>query len=99
MEEICHSYFKHEPTALVVNSLGLLVRDFNKGQEEEAFGVGAAVLLPWSMFFHRVNDGWTIDRISEEFDVTDQLVEYRIKVTGASALFRSRQTVKKFKHK
>lgn len=27
------------------------VRDFEKAQEGEAFGIGAATLLPWNLFF------------------------------------------------
>jgi hypothetical protein len=91
MEEICHCYFRHEPTALVINAEGLLVRDFNKRQEEEAFGVGAAVLLPWSLLFHKLNNGTELEELTEAFDVTLQLLEYRIKVTGATALYRSRR--------
>jgi IrrE N-terminal-like domain len=94
MEEICHCYFSHRPTSLVVNSQGLLVRDFDKKQEEQAYGVGAAVLLPWNLFFPRINKGTALEGLAEEFDVTTQLVEYRIKVTGASALYRSRQLAK-----
>jgi IrrE N-terminal-like domain len=91
MEEICHCYFRHKPTALVLNAAGLHVRDFNKRQEEEAFGVGAAVLLPWSLLFHKLNAGAELEELSELFDVTVQLLEYRIKVTGATALYRSRR--------
>jgi hypothetical protein len=90
-EEICHCYFGHQPTAFVVNAQGLLVRDFNKKQEEEAYGVGAAVLLPWNLFFPLLNKGTGVEDLAEGFDVTTQLVEYRIKITGASALYRSRQ--------
>lgn len=91
MEEICHCYFKHEPTALLVNSQGLLVRDYDTKQEAEAYGVGAAVLLPWALFFPKINAGAGVEDLSEEFDVTSQLIEYRIKICGATALFRSRQ--------
>ena len=90
MEEISHCYLGHEPTALVINSQGLLIRDFKKKQEEEAYGVGAAVLLPWMFFFPRLNGGMSIEELSEVFDVTTQLVEDRIKVSGATALYRSR---------
>jgi hypothetical protein len=90
MEEICHCYLQHQPTTLVVNSQGLLVRDFDKRQEEEAYGVGAAVLLPWSFFFPKLNVGASVEELSEIFDVTGQLVEYRIKICGATALFRAR---------
>jgi hypothetical protein len=94
MEEICHCHLEHEPTAMVINEIGLLVRDFNSRQEQEAFGVGAAVLIPWEVFFHKINAGAQIDELVELFDVTPHLVQYRIKVTGASRLFQSRQRSK-----
>jgi hypothetical protein len=50
MEEICHCFLGHTPTRLVAKDQGR-VRDYEKAQEEEAFGIGAAVLLPWSLFF------------------------------------------------
>lgn len=90
MEEISHCYLKHQPTTLIVNSEGLLVRDFDKRQEEEAYGVGAAVLLPWKFFFPKLNQGEGIEELAEAFDVTQQLVTYRIKICGATALFRAR---------
>ena len=77
--------------ALLINSQGLLVRDYDQKQETEAYGVGAAVLLPWAMFFPKLNGGAGIEDLSEEFDVTTQLIEYRIKICGAMALFKSRQ--------
>jgi hypothetical protein len=94
MEEICHRYFNHEPTKLVIRADGLLVRDFNDAQEKQAFGVGAAVLMPWSLFFPRLNKGMSSVELSEQFDVTTQLVEYRIKITGAMKLYEARQRVR-----
>ena len=91
MEEICHRYFNHEPTKLVVREDGLLIRDFNDAQEKQAFGVGAAVLMPWSLFFPPLNNGMSSVELSEEFDVTTQLVEYRIKIAGAKKLYDARQ--------
>lgn len=90
MEEISHCYLKHQPTTLLLNSEGLLVRDFDKRQEEEAYGVGAAVLLPWKFFFPKLNKGEGIEELAEVFDVTQQLVMYRIKICGATALFKAR---------
>jgi len=66
-------------------------RDFNKKQEQEAYGVGAAVLLPWRLFFPMLNGGDNFDCLSEAFDVTRELVQYRIKVCGASSLYSKRQ--------
>jgi hypothetical protein len=59
--------------------------------EEEAYGVGAAVLLPWSLLFPLLNMGQTIEELAEEFAVTTDLVMYRIKICGASSLYASRQ--------
>jgi len=90
MEEIVHVHLKHVPTGLRDIAPRLRVRDYNVAQETEAYGVGAAVLLPWSSFYHRLDSGETPEVIAEHYDVTTQLVHYRIKITGASNLYRSR---------
>jgi hypothetical protein len=91
MEEIAHAYLKHEPTKLVFNSDAVRARDFNKSLETEAFGVGAAALLPWNTFFHCLDDGKTRAQIAEEYEVTENLVRYRIQITGAFKLYQARQ--------
>src|SRR6266851_6629624 len=91
MEEIVHAHRKHRPSTLVFEEDGLRFRDYDAKQEEEAYGVGAAALLPWQTFFRRVNAGRTIDDLAEDYDVTPHLVGYRIKITGLYAVFRKRQ--------
>lgn len=39
---------RHSPTGLVRSVDGLCMRSYDKAQEEEAFGVGAATLIPWN---------------------------------------------------
>lgn len=90
MEEIVHVRQKHVPTGLRDVTPGLRVRDYDQLQEAEAYGVGAAVLLPWSSFYHAISSGRGLDAIADDYDVTTKLVEYRIKVTGASNLYRNR---------
>jgi hypothetical protein len=90
MEEVVHIYRRHAPTGLRELLPGLRVRDYDKNQEAEAYGVGAAVLLPWSQFFGEINAGKSVYELSEAFDVTEALIEYRIKVTGATNLYRNR---------
>lgn len=90
MEEVVHIYRGHTPTGLRELLPGLRVRDYDKNQETEAYGVGAAVLLPWSQFFGEINAGKSMYELSETFDVTEALIEYRIKVTGATNLYRNR---------
>ena len=89
MEEICHCFLGHAPTSLVTED-GSGYRDFNVDQEGEAYGVGSSTSLPWNLFFHRLNSGCSVGDMSEEFDVTPDLIRYRIKICGATALYRSR---------
>jgi hypothetical protein len=91
MEEIAHAYLAHEPTKLIFDGESLRARDFIKAQEEEAFGIGAAALLPWESFFHRVNEGKTRSKIAQEYDVSEELVRYRIQICGAYRLYQARQ--------
>lgn len=90
MEEIVHKYRNHVPTGLREVMPGLRTRTYDHAQEAEAYGVGAAALLPWSTFYHDLNAGTAIPDIAEAYDVSTQLVEYRIKITGATNLYRNR---------
>lgn len=91
MEEISHTYLKHRPTRIAMQADGLRVRDYDHSQEADAYGVGAAALLPWSTFFQAIKSGASVESIAQAYDVTTKLVEYRIKTSGAYRLFRARQ--------
>lgn len=91
MEEVAHTYLKHSPSKVMLQGDGLRFRDYDKKQEQEAYGVGAAALLPWTTFFSAVNAGQEIDEMAERYDVTTQLIEYRIKITGSYRLYQSRR--------
>lgn len=92
MEEIVHIHRKHKPSGLRDVLPGLRVRDYHKDQETEAYGVGAAVLLPWCEFYHQLDAGIAISEMAENFDVTEALIRYRIKITAATNLYRNRLT-------
>jgi len=91
MEEIAHNYLKHQPTTVTLESEALKVRDFNAMQEREAYGVGAAALIPWSQLFPMLNQASDVAAIAGVFEVSEELVVYRIKITGAYRLFLARQ--------
>ncbi|HEY8204409.1 MAG TPA: ImmA/IrrE family metallo-endopeptidase [Pyrinomonadaceae bacterium] len=70
----------------------LVARDYNKSDEEAAYAIGAAALVPYAALRQLVFEGRTAEQIARRFRVSRQLVEYRIKVThlwqsykGASA--------------
>jgi hypothetical protein len=92
MEEVVHIHRKHKPSGLRDVLPGLRVRDYHKEHETEAYGVGVAVLLPWSQFYHQLDAGTPIAEIAEAFDVTEALVQYRIKITAATNLYRNRSS-------
>jgi hypothetical protein len=58
-----------------------LARDYNHNDEEAAYAVGAAALVPYAALQRLVRDGRRANQIARHFHVSRQLVEYRIKVT------------------
>jgi hypothetical protein len=91
MEEITHSFLNHRPTKITLRSSAIQVRDFDIAQEKEAYGTGAAALVPWAILFGLVNQGMSLAELAERFQVSEELAEYRIKITGAHRLFLARQ--------
>ena len=86
MEEVCHVYLKHAPSGVAVAADGVQVREYVAKQEQQAYGVVAAALMPWHTLFPALNRGIGIDELAEAYDVTPDLVTYRIKITGAYRL-------------
>lgn len=91
MEEITHNFLNHQPTKITLRSGTFEVRDFDAIREAEAYGAGAAALIPWTLLFGLVNQGMNIPQLAEIFEVSEELAEYRIKITGAYRLFQARQ--------
>jgi len=93
MEEICHVFLGHSPNrlAIVAASKGgrAVARDYKKSDEEAAYGIGAAALLPFSSLRKLVLHGNTAGEIAKRFRVSQQLVEYRLKVTRLWSLYKS----------
>lgn len=90
MEEIAHIYLQHSTTKLHSCGDGVRFRDFDEKQEREAYAVGTAALLPWASFFHGVNKGMSVEQLAEMYQVSRELIQYRIKVTGAHKLYQAR---------
>ena len=92
MEEIAHVFLGHQPNRLAVigrnptvregaASKQTLARDYNHDDEEAAYAVGAAALVPYEALRRFVNQRRRASEIAGHFGVSRQLVEYRIKVT------------------
>ncbi|HJU94300.1 MAG TPA: ImmA/IrrE family metallo-endopeptidase [Pyrinomonadaceae bacterium] len=85
MEEICHVFLGHQPNRLSVVTKDergkVMNRDYRKTDEEEAYGVGAAALVPYASLKRLLLQGKTSTEIASHFRVSPELVEYRMKVT------------------
>lgn len=85
MEEICHVFLGHQPNRLSVVTKDergrVLNRDYRKMDEEAAYGVGAAALVPFAALKRLVYAGKSAADIGKHFRVSRELVEYRLKVT------------------
>src|SRR5215813_6201218 len=71
MEEICHVFLGHTPNRLAVavsddksgNRNRALARDYNKSDEEAAYAIGSAALVPYAVLRKLVLEGRTADQI------------------------------------
>jgi len=85
MEEVCHVFLAHQPNRLSVVTKDergkVMNRDYRQTDEEEAYGVGAAALVPYATLKRLLLQGKTSREIGVHFRVSRELVEYRMKVT------------------
>ena len=88
MEEFFHLWLGHRPTQLRVFSNGDSKRDFNRAKESEAYGSGAAALLPYKPLRAMLEGGRSIRAIADHYLVSEPLVEFRIRVSKLSRLRR-----------
>ena len=109
MEEVSHVFLGHKPNRLAaitydkgsVRASGpsntMLARDYNQTDEEAAYAVGAAALVPYGALRRLVMEGRSAHEIARHFRVSRQLAEYRIKVTHLWADFK-RTSVTRAEH-
>ncbi len=85
MEEICHVFLAHQPNRLSIVTKDergkVMNRDYRKADEEEAYGVGAAALVPYASLKALLLQGKNAREIATHFRVSRELVDYRMKVT------------------
>jgi Zn-dependent peptidase ImmA (M78 family) len=80
MEELSHHLLRHKPCSIAKNSeTGFLERSYDRSQEDEAYDLGAALLLPKERIQHDVAAKLTADEIAAVHRCSDDIVIYRIK--------------------
>ena len=94
MEEVCHVFLGHKANRLSIvaqNRQGKTVaRDYNEADEEAAYAVGAAALVPYAGLSQLMRRGKTSIEMARHFNVSRELVEYRLKVCRLWAEYRER---------
>jgi hypothetical protein len=94
MEEISHVFLGHKPSKLAIErrdrSGKINAREYNKAIEEEAYGTGAAALVPYSALKRMVAAGKTSTQIANHFYVSRALVEFRIKISRLWSEYKQR---------
>ena len=90
MEEVCHVFLGHTPNRLDIPSQGARVsfRDYNQADEEEAYAVGAAALVPYHVLQMALERQWSMREIAKRYGVSRKLVEYRLKVSRLWTTFK-----------
>ncbi|MEW6128116.1 MAG: ImmA/IrrE family metallo-endopeptidase [Acidobacteriota bacterium] len=93
MEEVCHVILGHSPTSIRTEHSDEQInfRNFNENQEEVAYAVGAAALVPFFPLKLAVDEGFSSNRIARRFGVSRELVEYRIKVCRLWEAYKQKQ--------
>jgi hypothetical protein len=94
MEEVCHVFLGHKANRLSIvakNKEGKTVaRDYNEEDEEAAYSVGAAALVPYSGLRKLLRRGKTSIEIARHFNVSRELVEFRLKISRLWNEYRTR---------
>lgn len=97
MEEICHVFLGHSPNRLSIvaeDDRGrMLARDYRKADEEAAYAVGAAALVPFASLRRYVMEAKSSSEIARHFRVSRELVEYRLKVTHLWASYKAHHQI------
>jgi len=85
MEEICHVFLGHQPSRLAIENINKqgkpIARDYREADEEAAYSIGASALVPFSALSRFVGQGKTSREIARHFNVSRELVEYRMKIS------------------
>jgi Zn-dependent peptidase ImmA (M78 family) len=89
MHELAHFILKHVPVRVDVSSSGmLLLSDYSDEAEAEADWLAAAILIPREALVRRRRAGETAREIAAMFGVSEQLCEWRLRMTGVNTQLR-----------
>jgi Zn-dependent peptidase ImmA (M78 family) len=93
MEEVSHVFLGHKPSRLAIENTNKhgkpIARDYREDDEEAAYSVGAAALVPYSALRRHIEQGKTSRDIAKHFNVSRELIEYRMKISRLWEKYKS----------
>lgn len=91
MHELSHVILNHEPTQVILSMDGqIAMRTFDTKQEDEANWLGWTLLLPRTALMHCTSLQLSPAQIAAEYEVSEQLVNFRSRITGIHRQSRAR---------
>lgn len=88
MHELAHRIRGHQPHEIEVSPQGLmLLKGYDKEQEEEADWLSGCLLLPREALMHIKRQGWDGPAAAEQFGVSQRMLNYRLAKTGVNRQF------------
>jgi Zn-dependent peptidase ImmA (M78 family) len=89
MHEVAHIELKHQPNRVDVSRTGLLLlSDYSEEQELEADWLAATILLPRNVLVSQRRRGHTIEQIATAYGVSEDLCEWRLRMTAVDVQIR-----------
>ncbi len=92
MHELAHLLLGHEPsTMFFAGQENLALRGFNEDAEEEANWLAGALLLPREALVRLRSRNSPTEAACDEFEVSKQMLDFRMRVTGVERQFSRRK--------
>lgn len=89
MHELAHRIRDHEPEEMSISSEGLmLLKAYDKEQEEEADWLAGVLLLPRDALVHIRRMGLSDEEVVSKYGVSKRMYTYRVSMTGVNRQFR-----------
>ncbi|MER9240666.1 ImmA/IrrE family metallo-endopeptidase [Mesorhizobium sp. M0633] len=92
MHELSHIILEHKPGRVFVSSTGqMLLSEYDRVQEEEANCLSGTLLVPRDALLHVLDRGSDIVSAARHFEVTRDLLQMRINLTGVGRQLAARK--------
>jgi hypothetical protein len=92
VEELVHVILGHPPSRLELHG-GLPMRTCAHDVEDEAYRIGATIVIPYRDLFNWINAGQPLDEFATPAEVSRAYLEFRVKRAGLWRLYRTRTAV------